>query len=303
MKKNLLIAILLVGPLSLGYSQDKIVTLNHDTLDCKINRISHNTIFFNVTTKGVKSSGELPLTSVLNYTISGKATPGEQKSVNTNSFERLRLGMNGGFGYLLSSSKTAEEDMSSQGFTLENAKSYYRDLRSGLYADADLTWMITPDYSAGIKYKFFDTSGRTEGFVDPQDGVNLYYTIYKEQIYVNYLGAEFLFQQFVGNQKSFKLNSAYSIGLATYRNEAEYLNGYYLLTGKNVGMETGLGLEYFITRHFSVGTELSVFYSSIRKMKVTDGSNTTTIDLDKDNYENLTRLNISFGLRVYLWNK
>jgi hypothetical protein len=91
--------------------------------------------------------------------------------------------------------------------------------------------------------------------------------------------------------------------LATYRNEAEYLNGYFLLTGKSIGMDINLGLEYFITRHFSVGTDLSVFYSSIHKMKITDGTNTATIDLDKNNYENLMRLNISFGLRVYLWNK
>jgi hypothetical protein len=303
MKKNLLFAILLIGLLPKGYSQDKIITMNNDTIDCKINRISHNTIFFDVTTRGVITSGKLTLNNVSNYIISVKTTPEVPKSVNTNSFERLRFGTNGGLGYLVSSSKAAEEDMVSQGFTPENAKSYYRDLKSGLYANADLIWMITPDYGAGIKYKFFDTSARTEGFVDPQDGVNLYYTTYKEHIYVNYLGAEILFQQFVGNQKSFKLNSGYSIGLASYRNEAEYLNGYYLLTGKNIGMDIGLGLEYYLTRYLSVGADLSVFYSSIHKMKVTDGSNTTTINLEKDNYENLTRLNLSLGLRVYLWNK
>jgi hypothetical protein len=277
--------------------------MNKDTIDCKIAKVSQSAIFFDITTKGVKSSGKLALNNVLNYTISCNSTALEQKPVNSNPFERLRLGVNGGFGYLLSSSKTAEEDMVDQGFTLKNAKSYYRDMRSGLYANTELTWMIAPDYGAGIKYKFFDTSSRTEGFVDPLDGINIYYTTYKEHIYVNYLGASCFFHQSISSLKSFKLNSGYSIGLVTYRNEAEYLNEYYLLTGKNIGMDISIGLEYFITRYFSVGTDLSVFYSSIHKIKITDGSNTTTVNLEKANYENLTRLNLSLGLRIYLWNR
>src|SRR4030042_2045925 len=117
--------------------------------------------------------------------------------------------------------------MISQGLTTEEAKSYYKDLKSGINANADLTFLITPNYGAGIKYRFFDTSNSVEGFFDPQDGVHLIYTTYSEQIYVNYLGGMFLYQQLMGNRVSFKLNSACSFGLATYRNEAEYLNGYY----------------------------------------------------------------------------
>jgi hypothetical protein len=303
MKKYLLIAILLFSLLSIGYSQDKIITMNNDTIDCKINKISRNTIFFDVTTKSVKSSGKLPLSSVLNYTISGKATPEGLKAVNKDPFERLRLGMNGGPGYLLGSTKKAKDYLVSLGLTPDQVNSYYKDLKLGMNANADLTFLITPNFGAGIKYRFFDTSGSIEGFIDPQDGVHLFYTTYKEQIYVNYIGGMFFSQQFIGSRKSFKLNSACSFGLTTYRNEAGYLNGYYLLTGKNFGTDVSLGLEYFITSYFSVGVDLSAFYSSIRKVKLTDGTTTTTVDLDKEDYEDLSRLDISFGIRLYLWNK
>ncbi len=303
MKKNLLLAILLFGLLAIGYSQDKIITLNKDTIDCKINKLSHNTIFFDVTTMGVKSSGKIPLNRILNYTISGTAGPEEQNEIKKEPFERFRLGMNGGLGYLLSSSKNAEESMVSLGFTPDKVHSYYKRMKSGIYANADLMCQISPKYGVGIKYKFFDTSGNIEGFVDPQDGVNLIYTTYKEQIYVNFTGTTFFYQQFIGSQKSFKLTTAYSLGLTTYRNEAEYLSGYYLLTGKNLGIDLSLGLEYFITPKLSVGADLSDFVSSIRKMKVSDGTSTTTLDLDKDNYENLSRLDFSLGIRLYMGNK
>jgi hypothetical protein len=303
MKRNLLTAILLFGLLSSGYSQDKIITLNYDTIDCKINKILHNTIFFDITTMGVKSSGKLPITSVLNYTISVKAVQEELNGVITDRFERLRFGMNGGPGYILASSKDAEDYMVSFGITSGQAQSYYKDLKLGLYTDADLTYLITQNYGAGIKYKFFDTSSCLEGFFDPQDGVHLIYTTYKEQIYVNFFGALFVYQQSLGSQNLFRLNSAFSFGLTTYRNEAEYLNGFYLLTGKNFGTGTSFGLEYFITSYFSAGVDLSAFYSSIRKIKITDGTNTSKVDLEKENYENLTRLDLSFGIRFYLWKK
>jgi len=303
MKKNLLISILFLGLLLTAYSQDKIITVNNDTIECKINKISHSTIFFDITSKGIKSTGKLPLNRVLNYTVSQKATPEKPIYVNTYNFERLRFGMNEGLGYLLASSKKAEKYMISQGLAADKAQSYYRDLKSGMNAYADLTCLITPIFGAGIKYKFFDTSSSIEGFFDPQDGVHLIYTTYKEQIYVNYFGAMVYYQQFIGSQEPLRLNSTCSIGLATYRNEAEYLNGYFLLTGKNLGADASLGLEYFISRWFSVGTDLTAFYSSIRKVKITDGSNTTKVDLEKEDYENLSRLELSIGIRFYLWNK
>jgi hypothetical protein len=303
MKKDLLIAILLFGLLCKSYSQDRIITMNKDTIDCKINKITHSTIFFDMTTKGVKSFGKLPMTTILNYTISGKAAAAEQKTINSEPFERFRFGMNGGLGSLLASSKKAEDNMVSLGFTQSQVKAYYKDLRSGIYANADLTYLITPSYGIGIKYEFFDNNSSMEGFVDPNDGVNLIYTTYKEQIYVNFLGPSFFYQQFIRKQKSLKLYYAYSIGIATYRDEAEYLSGYYLLTGKNVATDLSLGLEYCISHHISLAADLSIFFSSIRRMKISDGSTSSTIKLDKDNYENLSRLDLSLGFRFYIWKK
>ena len=229
--------------------------------------------------------------------------PEVQKSESKEPFERLRLGMGVGPGYIISSTKVAEENMISLGFMPDKVQSYYKGMKSGRYAYADLTYQIAPRYGVGIKYKFFDTSGSIEGFFDPHDGMNLFYSTYGEHIYVNFIGATFIYQQFIGSSKSFKLNSSCSIGLAAYRNEAEYLTGYYLITGKNVGMDLSLELEYYLTPHFSVGAGLSSFYSTIRKAKVTDGTSTTTIDLEKDNYENLSRLDISIGVRLYIWEK
>jgi len=253
-------------------------------------------------TRGIKSSARLPLNKVLSYTFAGKMGPAFQdEAAGEEGFSKLRLGFNAGPGYLLASTKKAIDQMTSQGFAPDKAKSYYTDLKLGISFTGDAAWMINPDYGAGIRYNFMTTSAGTEGLLEPQDGIHIYYTTYDEKIYVNYGGVAFFYRQAVGKSGSLVLSSSYSLGLATYRNEASYLRQNLLLTGKSIGAELSLGLEYFVSRHLSLGAELSAFYSTIKKVKVSDGSETATVDLDKDNYENLSRLDFSAGIKIYLW--
>ena len=303
MKRNLLILILLICFLPCVFSQDRIITLKNDTIDCKIIKLTRNKIFFELNTRGIKSSGELPVTGIISYTVSQKTASERQIAPAPVSFDRLRFSVNAGAGYLLGSTEEAINLMTSQGLTSGQAETYYSDFKMGFYANADMNYFFTPSYGAGIKYKFFDTSASLEGFFDPHDGMNLIYSTYKEQVYVNFIGISLLFQQFIGNSKAYKLNSFFSTGLTTYRNEAEYLNGFFLLQGRNAGFDTGIGVEYFITDRISASSDLSFFYSSIRKMKISDGTNSSTIDLDKNSYENLSRIELSVGIRIYLWNR
>jgi len=302
MKKPFLIALLLCTILYSGYSQDKIITLSNDTIECRISRVSRSTIYFEMFTSGIRSTAKLPLANILSYTIAGKTDPAFQDfEVREENFSRLRLGLNAGPGYMLAGTEKAVDQMTLQGFARDKAKSYYNDLKLGISFTGDAAWMITPNYGAGIRYKFLVTSARTEGFMDPQDGIHVYYTSYNEKIYVNYGGVALFYRHPAGRSESLVLSSSYSLGLATYRNEAGYLRENFLLTGKNIGAEFSLGLEYFVGRHLSAGAELSAFYSTIRKVKISDGTSSATVELDKDNYENLSRLDFSAGIKIYLW--
>lgn len=301
MKKYYFVVISFFCLISAGYSQDKIITNNNDTIDCKIDKVSHNTIFFELTTRGVKTTGRLPLNGILNYLIA-KSPDYFQNFIPTESFQRLRFGLSGGLGYILSSSKKAESEMKNMGFEPDKVKSYYRDLRTGWYAKTDLSWFFSAKYGAGIKYKFFDTSGKTDGLVDPQDGVSLYYTTFSEHIYVNYVAGAFYYQEYFGRRKSLKLNTGISLGSVMYRDEAKFLKNY-LMTGKNFGMDVNLEVEYFLNHYLSISADLSDFTSTITKMKLSDGISSSTLKLEKGNYENLSRLDFSIGIFIYLGNK
>jgi len=282
-----------------GYSQDKIITLNNDTIDCKITKISRNTIYFDLFSSGIRSSASLPLDNIKNYAISAIGINDEKRTADFISSNRFRLALSGGAGYIMASSDKAEEALTNLGLEAGKARSYYRNMKTGWSGNADLTFMLTPDLGAGLRYKFFYTGGSINGYFDAQDGVHLIYANYGEKIYVNYYAALISYHQFIDSYERFRLSAGCSIGMVTYRNEAEYMNSYYLITGKNIGTDFNIGLEYFFTDHIALGADLSAFYSRLSKMKMSDGTNSQSIDLDKDNYENLSRIELLLGIRFY----
>lgn len=304
MNRYLLIALILAGLVPGVSGQDRIITLNNDTIECKINRVTRTDIHFDVNTRGVKTSGTMPLAGILSYSVNPSASQERKAKPSMNgSFPRLRLSLSGGGGYLFSSSEKAEESMIEWGLSEESAEAYYKNLRTGIYASGDIAWMVTPVLGAGLRYKYFDTSASLEGFFDPQDGFYLYYSTYSEHIYVNYAGASVVYSEPLGVREKLRVSCALSAGLALYRNEAELFQGNFLITGNSFGMDGAIGLEYHVNPGVAIGAELSAFFAQLRKFEMTDGSTTETVELEVDNIENLSRLELSLGIRFYLWNR
>ena len=304
MKRSLLFAFILAGFASVLSGQDRIITLNHDTIACRITKITRSDIHFDVSSQGITTTGKMPLTGVLSYSVSpAKSPPPMYEAVRSGSPGRLRLGLSGGMGYIFSSSDEAEDAMVSLGITEENAESYYSDLKSGWYGSADATWMITHSLGAGLRYKFFNTSAETEGYFDPGDYYNIYFSAFRENIFVNYAGVSIFYQEPIGKKGVFSLYSSYSLGMAFYRDEFEVFYGNFLITGNALGMDGSVGLEYRISPLISAGAELSLFTSTIRKISVTDGDVVEKVDLEEDNYENLSRAEVSLGIRFYFWSR
>jgi hypothetical protein len=84
-----------------------------------------------------------------------------------------------------------------------------------------------------------------------------------------------------------------------YRDESMLLSTSYLFTGKGFGLTFDLGMEYFILKQLSVGANLNLFGSKIRKITLNDGNSSTTIKMDKEDSENISSLDLSAGMKIY----
>jgi hypothetical protein len=103
-----------------------------------------------------------------------------------------------------------------------------------------------------------------------------------------------------GRSKRIGVNSSFAIGPAFYRDELEMLNDQVLIQGVALGTNLTLGLEYFFRSNISLGLESSLFSSQAQKVTVTTAHSSEEIKLEKENYENLSRLDLSLGI-IWYW--
>ena len=279
-------------------AQDRIITSQNDTINCKISKVNSSNIFFTVKTGNILTKGKIEREKVLNY-YSDNSTAENDLGFYLPESSRWRLGLTGGFNYLTASSSKAETAMIQQGISKANAESYYDNLKPGIGAGADLHYMITKMYGIGLIYKFYRNNSKIESFFNPNDGLNLMFGQMSEKIYVNYAGVSFYSEQFLKANPRLKLSSYYSMGMAFYRDEAVIVNSPFLLTGKAFATNLDLGLEYFVFPRISAGINVSYFLSSLKKITLNDGNSTITKKLEKEEFENISRLDLSFGIRFY----
>lgn len=295
-------------------AQDKIISINHDTIHCSIISISDVNILYELKNKDGSVTGKLiPLSQVAEY--SRFQQPGEgikmheletpkSKYISENPF---CLGLNLG-----SSTMPWYFDNYPSSSAMPD---YYDKLKTGFHINTSAHYMIKSFLGLGVEYTFFKTS--TSGSIP----IEYYPSIFlmeseKYRQYINYLGASVLFQQHLGAQRKFILSESLSAGVLFIRleNQITYPNfdNYYyrdisnnmLLTGKSFSTKLGLAVEYRLFKAVSVGLGGDFSWCSLKKASFeSKGSNNYSSSDDNQELSNalkLSRIDYSFVFRYYL---
>jgi hypothetical protein len=215
-------------------------------------------------------------------------------SFNSESKSRFCISINGGFGYLIASTKLAKAQMKSYGISDSDADSYFSEFKMGEQAGASLYYMINPTFGIGLDYNIFTTKGQVLGTINPGEGYS-YYGLFSDKVYTNFVGASYF--QIMKLKSKWSLYDQFSIGIAFYRDEAQVIIAPLLYTGKAPAIRGESGISYSLTRRISANIGLSYLFSVLNKIEVNDGNTTTKVKLDKDSRENLSRLGLTTGLK------
>jgi len=212
--------------------------------------------------------------------------------------QKWRIAVNGGIGYRLASTKDTKEMLIQQGYSSSQVDSYFKSIKWGPKLSGQVHYMLNSSYGLGIDYQFHQSSGSITGIIDPGDGLTLYYGTTEDKIFTNYTGLSFYGNQWIIENK---LNwvAQTSIGLTLFRQENISFYTPVLITGKALGINFQTGLDYMITNNIALGLYLNYFQSTISKIEVNDGTTSSTVDLDKEMYEGLSRLDVGFGASFY----
>ena len=302
-----------------GNAQDRVILLSGDTLVCSIYKENRNFLYFKQNSKGVYTKGKISKNEVAEWTYQGANINQEKEEaripsdliteeISTEKKEAwkterenlLRLSINMGSGLLVGNTEKSIEDMQNQGVPKEDAEKYVNDLIIGYTGKFTLHYQLTEYYGLGLLYNGFYSNAKILSRMDYNDNYNWIYGEVGEITYVNFVGPSFITNYKFGRNKSFSIHSSYTIGPVFYRDEIEMMKQQSLLTGVSLGQNLDIGLEYFITPRWALSLDASLFSSKLGKMTVETVNSKEKIDLEKEDNNNLSRFDISFGVIFYL---
>lgn len=283
-KKLIVIAFfMLTGLFTSVQAQDLIVTAQGDSLNSKITKVEPEYLYFSINKDGGVLNTLLPMAQVSYYKYNFYSTPAlpvDAKVDGPKDFPRLRLAINGGWSYRLA--KVAGNLSSTQ-------QDYIKGLKSGYSYGAELAYYWSKKAGIGAKYDVFRSRNELED-------VSGQVVVLSDDVAISFIGPYYSSRFLTANKKnSFLMNVG--LGYVGYNDKA-FFGSDYELTGGTAGLLVDLGYDIGLSKTFALGFQLSFIGGTLTQYMIDDGFNTTTIELDEDEYEGLARINLSVGLRL-----
>jgi hypothetical protein len=268
-------------------SQDLIVTQEDAQLNCKITKLSSKEILFIFIQDGVVKDSSLSRQSIKEYKFDRFAVNDTliafvKKTTNQNKYH-YRVALNLGLGYLIN---LYPDDAS------DDLAAYYMNLKSGSQVSGDVTYYFSGGLGVGFKYGLFNTKNSALVFNQSQVQTG----IMSDNLSITFIGPSVStrFPTINGNNG---LILDFSLGYMKYTDNV-VLESSYLEKGNTLGYSLGLGYDFSISKNMAIGIQLSMYTGRLTEYDKTNSlGTTTTIQLDKDSYKKLERLDLSVGFR------
>jgi hypothetical protein len=294
--KKIIICFVLFLFLHTVRGQDIIITIQQDTISCRILSILPTHINYEQKIGNQRAVGKfIPVEKVLEYHRT-KPAP----------FQHWRAGVQFGGSYLLDSSADSEKEMQeSMGMAEKDAKNYSKQYRRGIHVGGDVHYLFNEYIGVGIKYSLFYTSASADFTLNWGDGINYICMGIEDRGYVNYVGPSIISGQWLDKAHKFKLTEQLSGGYAAYRGEERFDQNQYVLSnnllaeGNSWGGNLEVSLEYYPSSWLSVSANAGLFYTTFKKLDITDGENSATGKLEKKDYADYSRMDYSIGVRFH----
>lgn len=294
-------------------AQDRIISIEHDTINCKILSIRNECIFYELKNDDGSVTGRsIPLSQIIEFFNSNpadeKSKMSKQKTPKIAHAPEnpLCFGLNAG--------------VSSMPWFLDIFQSssdmpdYYKKLKTGIHVNTSVHYMVNSFLGLGVEHSFFKTS--TSGTMPNEVNTSIFIMSSEKYCqYVNYLGASVLFKQHLDTKGKFNIIESLSAGILflnledqiTYPNVSQFeyndIVNNTLLTGNSFCGKIGLTAEYRLSRNVSLGIGADFIRCSLKKANVkSKGSNNYSFSNNNQELSkamNLSRIDYSFALRYY----
>lgn len=264
--------------------QDLIVTVDQDSLNCKIVSISSSRISYVYSMdNGREMENFITRDKVLAFErayyvkLAGSKTGLE--------YPKFVITPHGGFSYRTAKSPETYDTRVEQ---------YLKSLKSGYNYGIDLVYYFSNFSGLGLKYNAFRSSGSIDNFRVSDGTGGFISATMKDDITITFIGPFWAFRMLSSDARH-SLIGYLGLGYLKYHDDANYLSDFEL-DGNTLGMVYDLAYEVGLTEGLSLGAQFSLYSGIIREFEFTQGKRSKTIELDKESLEGMGRFDVSLRL-------
>lgn len=287
MKKILIIIILAVLFAHSSFSQDLIVTAKGDSINCKINKERNDFIYFTFSKDQEIRETLLQRSQIKTYSkgyFSQSEIPSDYQS-SGKDYEKIRISVNGGYSYRFAKISGSVPD---------EYHDYMKKLKSGHHFSADAAYFLSESIGLGLKFSQFNSKENFGTIFTDLDGDGITDTgKMNDNISISFIGPMIASQIPSANSKN-ALFSNLAIGVLSYKDNGNLIIPVEL-KGSTLGLVGEIGYQVGIAKNLSAAFTFSYTLGTLTKIESTTLGNTTTIELDGDDRENLGRIDFSIG--------
>lgn len=322
--RKLLLIILFFVSWAAAKAQDKIITVRHDTIECRIISINAERISYEQKTPDDLLVGKsISTLEVLRYDRTGRLSRegnplGDVKVGREHPEHRWLFSLQGGWSRSFTDYDDSRMNMVNVGNSASAVDDYFGKLKNGYHLNASIHFLLSSSFGLGVDYNLFYAASRGEFLVFDYSQIDLphFYKYSTDvRIYSHFTGVSVLFQQFPDKGKKLKISETISPGIVQFRKEGRdirhygrYSYGYgygyggygygyegpsyyqpfnSVLTSAPLGVKGSLAIDYALTSHLSAGITGDFMRAKVRKASVKNSI------FDNNEQELETPLNIS----------
>lgn len=275
---------------SVSFAQDVIVTLEHDTIHCKINTILEDNIYYTIRTDRSITHANIPLVDVLVYTRNEESTtvseakqPVVVKEPPANKEERVDMEVvkraakslfepydfrvNGSIGYGVRAMLVPDS-------LPDFLKEFYYTLYQGRVISGDISYFFSKRSGIGFFYSQMNSNAQIEDvyFVDTAGVVSDLMTV-KAKVEIKIFAPMYYFRLTSRNNRNVYLFKG-SLGVSTWKDRIEYGDDFEEYKGVSSNLTLGAEYNYRVDPKFYIGAYLGIDSSVMLSYEVYDGKRT-----------------------------
>lgn len=287
--KKIVFILMLVFTGGIVGAQDLIVTNTNDSINCKITKETKDHIYFSYLNNGELRKTLIGKTDVKQFTKSNPGASGNEMKTSgiQPGYSKFRLAMHGGWSTRLA--KISNDDF----------EQYMKDLKKGYNLGFDASYFISETIGFGLKFSTFGSDNQLDNVTidHDMDGVLSTGTV-SDDIAITFVGPSYSVRVVSNSGNAFV--SSLAIGYLGYLDHSYIINYPFDLKGGAFGVAWDLGYDIKLSEHLSIGAQCSLIRGTLTSITQESEYSSRKIDLDEDEYESLSSLNFSVGLRINL---